>query len=285
MKTCKTNKTDLASILTDCDYKNINISDEIGKGSYGVVYKGTYEIKKTINVALKMVEIDPDKENAEDDFYQEISLSLLMSKYSIGPNVYKVFKTDSHKGIIIMDYFPFSFDKVLLMNDIPDYHDTIIKLINKAIDLLYIQIFDLNVFCSDIKPENFVVTSDYSDIKMIDFGSDWCTKNLKYKSMLYYFITLLIQFMFMIIRKTDDMNFFVPFFKNDLFMNYNNQDYINELKDNIFVIIPKKANIHRYYLNYALYKDYDYKDSNEYTDMIILILNKTYEDLQNQKLI
>lgn len=285
MKTCKTNKTDLASILIDCDYKNINISDEIGKGSYGVVYKGTYEIKKTIDVALKMVEIDPNKENAEDDFYEEISLSILMSKYSIGPNIYKVFKTDSHKGIIIMDYYPFSFDKVLLMNDIPDYHNMIINLINKAIDLLHIQIFDLNVFCSDIKPENFVVTSDYSDIKMIDFGSDWCTKNLRYKSMLYYFITLLIQFMFMIIRKTDDMKFFVPFFKNDLFMNYNNQDYINELKDNIFVIIPEKANIHRYYLNYALYKDYDYKDSNEYTDMIILILNKTYEDLQNQKLI
>ncbi len=285
METCKTVKTDLASILVDCDYNNFKLSDKIGEGSYGVVYKGTYEIKKSVDVALKMVEINQDNQDAEDDFFQEISLSILMSKYNIGPKIYKVFRTDSHKGVIIMDYFPFSFDVVLKKKDMSDYVNKISALIYKANNLLHKQIFELNVFCSDIKPENFVVTSDYSDIKMIDFGSDWCSKKLRYKTKLYYFITLLIQFMFMILKKTDDIHFLVPFFKNNLFLNYDNADYIAELKDNIFVKITDQPNIHRYYINYALDKDYDSKNSSDFTDMIIKVLKNMDIELKNEKLI
>lgn len=157
-------------------FKNIDLIEELGKGTYGEVYKAkaTRYDGKTMDIAVKYIyDIDIGMMS------HEIEYSYLMGKNGIGPKVYDAFYTEHKRDdedvilqVIMMEYFPYDCHYYLKYADVDliDY----LFVIKKMVELLKVMIFDHGMYCMDIKPRNYVMNGKL-EVRMIDFGKESCS--------------------------------------------------------------------------------------------------------------
>jgi len=174
------------------------------------------------------------------------------------------------------------------------------EIITRFIDLIYKQIFELYVYCYDIKPANFVInTSLVLDVKMIDFGIDFCVSTNIYNEYdneevmyenLYPKEILFFSNVIQILLILDHQNFFYEmsqetisrysmcFFKNKLMSKIINLDWKKLIKQIVFsaynnneekIFDPSNMLIH-----YSGIGDYYEKSEDKVYETIIGILEK-----------
>lgn len=291
---CDTENTEVEEIIDDCVNKkgtNLTIGSEIGKGSFGVVYKGELVTDSgTKQVAIKIIDIgfdiveelkDLEPSLAEQilkekvsSFAQECNISEKMGIAKIGPEVYNTLYTRSGKGLIVMDYYPHSLSDVLKNKKI-DIDDKI-NCVAICINLIIKQIFETNIYCTDIKPDNFVVDEDLLDARMIDFGIDWCSTMIekKYeceyaKDKFCFFYSVLIQFSMLVYKTYSDIKLFRIFFRVRGFSEALRDPKFKKDLIKIFET-GNDVNIHRFYLtNIQGRSNLDKLTSAKFTDFII----------------
>lgn len=225
------------------EIKNINLKEVIDSGSFGTVYLASgqidllepinlvnvggsktdfkrnpicFKVNKDITIAIKKTFIE---ENELKNMYFETDLYKFMSDVNIAPKFYNSFFKPSGEQDINnkhkKKYTQYLFTEVMDMNCYNALNSDNIekkikyKIINEMINLLYFQIFNYNLFCSDVKPPNFLFSNKKSEIsllfedsyhskldtisvKMIDFGGDYCNfekEDLKNE----FFLAMVIQ--------------------------------------------------------------------------------------------
>ncbi len=151
-----------------------NNLNKIGEGGFGVVYDINAIINgKNKELVLKVIKQKLKKDTIKN-FYYEVEYSEKMGDLGIGPKIYDAFYSINNNYIeqnIIMEKFDMSVDKWIKSDIFPRGSKYIIS---HMLKLLKLQIFEKNMFCSDIKPQNYVVRFKPMSVKMIDFGTDWC---------------------------------------------------------------------------------------------------------------
>ena len=228
----------------------LTIDKLVGEGTFGKVYIGTAEFgpsKRIINVSKQnprksmkksSVSVKVDRTSVAikiikgsvsdlDKIFLEIEFCLYMSELGIGPKVYHSFYKVMGRDItqfIVMEPMSMSCDKALEKSRI-EFTDKI-DIVSEMINLLEIQIFDLGLMCTDIKPQNYMVNIDKNNknkgVKMIDFDSVFC--KFDEDSMDYvdkksecnnvFFLLMMIQ-----LYKLTDPLYRNPFLINDIFKN------------------------------------------------------------------
>ncbi len=162
-------------LLNFCsNLKDIKLTEILGEGTFGIVYLGEAIYKSMkIPIAVKIIKsILSDKDFEKLD--HEITFTYNMGTLGLGPKVYDAFyfinKQGGYKQVIIMDYYKYNGIEALEKADKTESIDIITKMIN----LIKKMVFTHGMYCVDIKPGNFVVNADLNEVKLIDFGSDWC---------------------------------------------------------------------------------------------------------------
>jgi serine/threonine-protein kinase ULK/ATG1 len=144
------------------------VKDEIGRGSFAIVYKGIHETSQQI-VAIKSVHLDKLNRKLLENLEKEISTLKLIDHPNI-IKLYDVIKTESHMNLI-MEYCE--------LGDLSKYlkAQRLFQKIDAAmIKQLFIQVADAfmymhqhNLMHRDLKPQNILVTGK-SQLKIADFG-------------------------------------------------------------------------------------------------------------------
>jgi hypothetical protein len=211
------------TLLHSCtkSFPGIQLTDIIGEGSFGIMYKGisTYTgyqdntikdiktkfknkksspvVPKTMTVAVKITKNKLTHDDFED-LVHEIEYSYYMGSIGLAPKIYETFyyinDEDEYKQVLIMEYYPY--DCNTFLKNSSDHDARIV--VKNMIKILKQMIFKNKMYCVDIKPGNFVVNDDL-DVKIIDFGRDWCTPDklpVNNEDELYQ--VLLFQLMYMI---------------------------------------------------------------------------------------
>lgn len=152
---------------------------KIGEGGFGVIYN----INTIINGKNKELVLKVIRQKLRNDtiknFYYEVEYSEKMGDLGIGPKIYDAFyyiKGGYIEQNIIMEKFDMSVDKWIKSDIFPKGSKYIIS---HMLKLLRLQIFEKSMYCSDIKPQNYVVRfKPTMSVKMIDFGTDWCSSQI-----------------------------------------------------------------------------------------------------------
>jgi hypothetical protein len=165
--------------------KTHEVNNKIGEGGFGVIFSIIAMIKgKPTKAVVKVIEhnINRDEKRLIKDFYYEVDYSEKMGNLGIGPKIYDAFyKIDKNTLVqnIIMERFDISVDKWLESDIYPKGANHVVS---SMLKLLRKQIFEIQIYCSDIKPQNYVIKLDNygipKTVKMIDFGTDWCSVNI-----------------------------------------------------------------------------------------------------------
>lgn len=138
--------------------------EKIGEGAYSEVYKGYNNNIKNKNYAIKVIDIDKNKNNI-DRFHVEIELMKKLNHKNI-VTLYDTFQNDKYI-YIIMEYCKYgdlrNFLKGHSMNEFK-IHIIMKQLIN---GLQYL--FENKVFHRDLKPHNILISNNCI-IKIADFG-------------------------------------------------------------------------------------------------------------------
>jgi len=143
--------------------EGIILGSLIGHGTYGLVYRCVYKRKIC---AIKIV----FSENIDED----IDELLLYEKFNaiIGPSVYDIFyltdECNKHIIFIILELFDYDLEYAL-KNRIVDE----VLLIRECIRIINSMVFDYDIFCIDIKPQNFIFKRPLN-VKLTDFGGNFC---------------------------------------------------------------------------------------------------------------
>ncbi len=220
-------------VLHKCSiFSDIKLTEILGEGSFGIVYLG----EATYNESPKNKQLSPLKkkqvavkfiksgENFED-LNLEIAYSYNMGILGLGPKIYDAFytvdKDENYKQVIIMDYYKYSGKNALKIAN----KKQAIDIITQMIKLINYMIFSNKMYCVDIKPENFIVNENLDDVKLIDFGSDWCTPQLMTDNEHQLFQIILFQLYSMINNsKLTDTEL------TDIFCNYFSPPLIHSLE-------------------------------------------------------
>ena len=130
--------------------------------------------------------------------------------------------------------------------------DSKVKISTEMINIVRRQIFDYNMYCLDIKPNNFVVNLHPFKVRMIDFGADWCTfdnldelfENLpeiskKRRQILLYLLILMQLYLF--IKKWCNIPIKEPFMNDAIF-----SDRI-VYQDELYKVLKYSNNLFRKY--------------------------------------
>lgn len=184
-------------------FKNLVLYCSVGRGSYGIVYAahGMYNSKKYYFVIKKVINVSIENINHEYNY------SRIMSEMGIGPKVYDGFyvsqkNTESHRLLkdrytqyIVMEKYDESVEE-LIKKRTTSKRD-MMHIISDMINLLYYKIFNTSIVCYDIKPSNFVYRKNKKgtyDIKLIDFGTEFCEEgNITKKRKYWVIIIILVQ--------------------------------------------------------------------------------------------
>jgi hypothetical protein len=182
---------------------NLVVYEKIGAGTFGTVYGGTATYDgQLLNICIKTIkksvhESQLDTEISDND--REVSYSYQMGKDGIGPIVYDAFyyvesigtgKKVTITQVIIQELMDIDGLKFISNREVS--HDQKVLLVQKMISLVRIQVYESGLYCTDIKAENYMVnvkrskdsmgrpirTNQISEVKMIDFGSDWCSNDI-----------------------------------------------------------------------------------------------------------
>lgn len=182
----------------------------IGRGAYGIVFPMEYNVNGSIvDCAVKCQFKRYKKDEPEPNYHEEIEYSYICAVLDIGPQVYDFFIYMGEESKIpptilnkiLQEFTPYSSRNYQLdatMNVIVQFiimkaYDrncsealnsenfkpaTKSKIISHICKLLDKKI-SYGLYCHDIKLSNFVmsvVPSENVDVKMIDFGQDFCTR-------------------------------------------------------------------------------------------------------------
>lgn len=214
LKTSRRNKL-CTSDLEDCASIQLGNIIYIGGGAYGSVFRT--EVENHL-MAIKMIlTIDPRSRSTQELLkkeifaQKEINMSVAMGENKIGPNVINVVNyiiesnelsdypivnhmimlakennkdleidLDDNKNhevfvqFIIMDAYEtdcyYALDDDKYTSEHPIIFEQMVDIIKKQIDL--------GIYCYDIKPSNFIVNLKPVDVRMIDFGADYCNNDI-----------------------------------------------------------------------------------------------------------
>ncbi len=182
----------------------------LGKGSFGEV--SSYDVKdldgKDIKVAIKIAnfEINKNDQYELDDLYDEVEYNFYMAEVNLGPKIYYTFFeiTDETKDKLqgrqyfIMEQMDMDIHAFLSKKNIPDSDKQ--QAIAQIVELLRKQIYDYNLFCSDTKPQNCMISLDTNKVRLIDFGGKYCNvyTKLNKETMDIFYLTQLLQLKIMI---------------------------------------------------------------------------------------
>lgn len=156
----------LQQIINLCLHSSaVTVQDEIGKGNYGIVYKGVYNTHK---VAIKHIHKIKNDNTEEYDFTRK------MSDAGVGPKLYHGFYfrvNGKLNQVLITELFDIGcFDIV-----VADEYSLELK-VNIVHQMIYLikQMLKNGLVCLDIKLDNFVYRKEGNIVKMIDFG-EFCS--------------------------------------------------------------------------------------------------------------
>ena len=136
------------------------ILEEIGSGSFGVIYKGE-NIKTLEKVAIKMEPI-----NSLKLLKNETNIYQYLKNIKGIPNV-KWFGKDEQNYYMVIQLLGESLETLKRRKRFS--LRLIIQMAVQMIDIIY-QIHELGLIHRDIKPENFLLSIDEKQIYLIDFG-------------------------------------------------------------------------------------------------------------------
>ena len=187
-----------------------------GGGTFGSVF--TAQLNPHHLIAIKMiVSIDPERKSPKRllkkqiELQKEINMTVLMGREAIGPEVVDIanyllnsnelpefpliqeiinkaieenenveIELDNGKmhelvvQFILMDAYEMDCEKALYKTT---YHNDHPQILEQMVDLMRRQI-EIGIYCYDIKPGNFVVNMSPLEVRMIDFGADYCNNNI-----------------------------------------------------------------------------------------------------------
>lgn len=242
---------------------------ELGSGRHGVVFPVLVKFgSKNITLILKRISVTvktkKQADNFIEDMFDEVDYSYEMGKHSIGPRVYDAFFYESGHIInqyILMEKFDTSVANWILSDSSLLTYSNCQLICNKMLELLHKQIFVLNTFCGDIKPDNFVINFNPIIVRMIDFGIDWCSntklpkeyfklKTLKnhsniVKKEIFYCMCILQLFMNILnigTSTTIAKMILRPFYKDDIFIKYVLEDTLSKHLKYTENITKRKSN-------------------------------------------
>lgn len=249
-KECMYNSTKMkGGIVSSCVNEKVVWYDEkaqIGEGGFGVVRPITIMIDgREIDAVIKIIRENvfslKQEIRAVRDFNSEVDHSVHMGMRKIGPEVYDAFYVvydDAVTQYIIMEKFHYTVYQWAKSSHYPRGAQ---QVAGEMLSLLYDKIYRANMYCSDIKPQNYVLKYDRSGrlkIRMIDFGHDWCSREvpsiytsypalrvysrLKHKEMFFAVCAMqLFTFLFTLFDDIEDAKkLLIHFEKNKLFREY-----------------------------------------------------------------
>ncbi len=183
---CKTYNNNEEDTIKNCSNVEIEsiIQKSLGSGTYGIIFPVLVKFgSEKTTLILKKISMVTETIKQEDDFiedmYDEVDYSYEMGKHNIGPRVYDAFFYRLDHTInqyILMEKFDTSVANWLLSNNNSLNFSNCQFVTNEMLELLHKQIFVLDIYCGDIKTDNFVINFNPLVVRMIDFGIDWCTK-------------------------------------------------------------------------------------------------------------
>lgn len=300
---CKFNSADKEKEnIKKCTILSVNNINNVKlkKGRMGLIYLVDVKTKGDKNkfVILKKIsgKVKTKKEanNFIADTKKEIDYGIKMAEYEMGPRIYDAFFIINNENIItqyiLMEKYDMSVgdwiaDKKTTFNDFDcDF------IVNSMLNILYKQIFQLGMYCSDIKVDNYVMNVMPLEIKMIDFGKEWCDKTFpdeyslrgikKYKKSkkqkIFYSLCVLQLFMNIVhIRPSAKVfeKLLKPFYSDKIFYKYVlNNDKIKYILKDILDSGTKQGITLRYYMCKN-----ENQTSNEIIDYVFGIIDKITE--------
>jgi tRNA A-37 threonylcarbamoyl transferase component Bud32 len=148
---------------------NINTDDKLGQGSFGIVYKGTW---KNEIVAVKQLHLHKLTRQEKNSFVKEIRIMSILGK---NKNLVYLYGYTLDPPSLVMEYVQLgSLSHLLHYCDDPQIEAKITdgrikKKIILGITLGMIQLHVVNIVHGDLKPQNILISNDYT-AKITDFG-------------------------------------------------------------------------------------------------------------------
>ena len=141
------------------------VLEHIGKGKFGNIYKGVYK-KNNETVAIKMEDINTHLLKHETTILKYLREQ--GCKYV--PDVYW-YGIEIGKRMLVISYYDMSLSQYYVQQQTQDGTPTFIldKIMSSCISILE-DVHKKFVLHRDIKPDNFMVNSNSSNIYLIDFG-------------------------------------------------------------------------------------------------------------------
>lgn len=162
----------------------VSVQGDIGRGNYGIVYKGVYNTHK---VAIKHIH------KIKQDNTQEYDFTRKMSDANVGPKLYHgfYFKVNGKLNqVLITELFDIGCFDII----VADEYSLELK-VNIVHQMIYLikQMLKNGLVCLDIKLDNFVYRKEGNTVKMIDFGEfcSVCPSERRYCLGMYCYILIL----------------------------------------------------------------------------------------------
>lgn len=189
-----TTDTDLGELLRECtitcDDFNPLVTFEnfvpLGNGTYGEVVKVMMSEPDPLTGEIVSIPIAVKIEEGIKNYgvaLNTVRFSRDMGEAGIGPEIYFTFYTDNdghgpYTQYLGMEYFDQTASDILFY----EADNRIIReVVAQMISLIYRQIGEYGLYCTDIKPDNFVVRIDDGSqptVRMIDFGFPHCNMGI-----------------------------------------------------------------------------------------------------------
>ncbi|CAF1058359.1 unnamed protein product [Didymodactylos carnosus] len=164
-------RSEISETVTLINYRNLNIdsNDKLGQGSFGIVYKGMWN---TQVVAIKQLHLNKLTRQEKNSFIKEIKI---MSTLGEHPNLVYLYGYTLEPLCLVMEYVELGSLSHLLhycdesrieakMTD-----GRIKKKLILGVVLGMAQLHAFNVVHGDLKPQNILISKDYT-AKVTDFG-------------------------------------------------------------------------------------------------------------------
>ena len=163
------NYDDVDVPLIDFESMDIDKSEELGHGSFGMVYKGRWN---GFDIAVKCLHIQKLTKHEKDDFVKEIEIHALLGNHN---NIVYLHGYCLEPPTLVMEYVQLGSLNFLLHYctdkeiEIKMTDGRIKKRILIGIAQGMVQLHATRIIHGDLKPQNILITDDYT-AKIADFG-------------------------------------------------------------------------------------------------------------------
>lgn len=253
---CASKESNENSLLSSCTGRRVTLGRKIGEGAFGSVFAGTYTDKAgTVHqVAIKRIRVDLRKKSSSrrsrefNAVTREVNYSHYVSRHHVSPRIFDSFYVvinDVLVCYIIMERYAYSVDMIYSRKVEPavvaDVH-------RKMIRLVHDQVFNLDMFCTDIKPENFVVKlmdAGYH-VRSIDYSADWCSLGLmpnEFRTKDLFYVVMLIQLCLKVLLRIpkNKVKVLAPFYSDATVQKVTrNMTHFSELRQTIADVIESR---------------------------------------------